>query len=254
MVLAIDIGNTNIVIGVFKESELLYTWRISTDWDRTRDEYGVLLVSLLASSGIKRDDIDGSIISSVVPSLEQTFKDAIEGYLGSIPFIIGRGVNIDVPVLVDNPWELGSDRIVNAVAAYTIYKGAVIVVDFGTAVTFDYITEKGEYSGGAIAPGIGISLDALSTRTAKLPEVDIFKPGHVIGKNTIESIRAGIFYGFIGLVDGIVERMKEEAGGSPRVIATGGQAHLLAGDSRTIEEVDEYLTLKGLRMIYQRNR
>ncbi|MBI5587398.1 MAG: type III pantothenate kinase [Deltaproteobacteria bacterium] len=253
MLLAIDIGNTNIVIGVLTDGVLLKHWRLSTDKRRTADEYGLLLKSLFSSAGDAME-INGAIIASVVPSLTPVFKEALPGYIGVEPLVVGESVTPSMPVLTDNPSEVGSDRIVNAVAAYSVFKTALIVVDFGTAVTFDYVTERGEYAGGLIAPGISISAEALYKKTAKLPRVDVGRPSTVVGKNTVESMRSGIYWGFVGLVDGIIERMINEVGGSPGIIATGGLAPLVIGGSSYVTESDEFLTLKGLRIIYEGKR
>lgn len=254
MLLAIDIGNTNIVVGVFRGEELVKHWRVSTLRQQTADEYGIILLNLFSSYGIKPAEVKGAIVSSVVPSLNKPFKDALLGYFGVTPLIVGEeGVDPLIKVLTDNPSEVGADRIVNAVAAYREYKRPLIVVDFGTAVTFDYINEKGDYSGGVIAPGISISVEALFTKTAKLPRVEVKRPERMVGKNTVESMQAGIFYGFISLVDGIIERMIAEVGTSPKVIATGGLAQIAVGSARYITETDEFLTLKGLMLIYEGN-
>jgi type III pantothenate kinase len=255
MLLTVDIGNTNIVMGLFKGEELVRHWRMSSLRDRTSDEYGVLLGGLLSEAGPAAGvDVTGAIISCVVPSLRGTFVETLRRYAGSDPLVVGPGIKTGMPILTDDPREVGADRIVNAVAAYSICRSAVIVVDFGTAITFDYVTDKGEYGGGAIAPGIRVASEALFQNAAQLSRVEISKPGHVIGKNTQDSLRAGIFYGFVGLIDGTVERMKEESGTDARVFATGGLAPFIAKETRTVTDVDEFLILKGLRIIYEENR
>lgn len=250
MLLAVDIGNTNIVLGVFGEEGLRGHWRVGTDHGRTADEYGIILLGLLQAADIEKREIEGAIIASVVPNLTGTFAEAIFGYLNLTPHIVTHQ-NCRIPVLTDNPEEVGADRLVNAVAAFNFHRRSLIVVDFGTAVTFDYVTEKGEYAGGIIAPGIGISTEALFSRTAKLPRVEAARPAALIGKNTIESMRSGIFYGFLGLVDGILERMLKEAGAATKIVSTGGLAPLVIGESKYITETDEFLTLKGLKIIYE---
>jgi len=252
VLLAIDIGNTNIVIGVFGDNGggLKGHWRASTDAARTPDEYGLTLLGLFAAAGIDKKALHGAIIASVVPRLTGTITEAVFEYLGLTARMVTHQ-NCLMPVLTDDPEEVGADRLVNAVAAYSVHRRSLIVVDFGTAVTFDYISEKGEYAGGIIAPGIGISSEALFSRTAKLPMVEPARPGALIGKNTIDSMRSGIFYGFLGLVDGIIERMIREAGTSPVIVSTGGLAPLVIGESKYITETDEFLTLKGLKIIYE---
>jgi type III pantothenate kinase len=253
MLLAIDVGNTNTVLGVYRAGELVRHWRIQTEPDRTVDEYGVLLQGLFGASAIDRA-IDGAIISCVVPPMQKTVEAVSREYLRVEPMTVGPGIKTGMPILYDNPKEVGADRIVNAVAAYERTRGTTIVVDFGTATTLDYISAKGEYVGGVITPGPGISLDALYQRAAKLYRVEMVKPPRVVGRNTIQAIQSGIIYGYVAMVDGLVRRIQEENGVMARVIATGGFAVLLAPESQTIEEVDEFLTLDGLRILYERNR
>lgn len=254
MLLAVDIGNTNIVAGVFKDDALKRHWRISTSKEKTSDEYGLIISGLIASAGLTAKDITGAIICSVVPSLDGPFAEALSDYLDVKPYTVGVNIKPGMPVVTDNPAEVGSDRIVNAVAAAALHKPPLIVVDFGTAVTFDYVTGIGEYAGGVIAPGISISAEALFRNTAKLSRVDVGKPSRVIGRNTVESMQSGVYYGFIGLVDGVIERMIKEVKAAPRVVATGGLAPLVIGESRFVKEADEFLTLKGLKLIYEGNR
>ena len=253
MLLAIDMGNTNIAFGVFRHDALKGNWRLSTEGRKTADEYGALLLSLMGHSGITRHDLKGAIIASVVPQLTPVFKEALSRYF-NIEALVVTNENCGIPVLTDNPAEVGADRLVNAVAAYSERKKSLIVVDFGTAVTFDYVTEAGEYAGGIIAPGIGISSEALFKKTAKLPRVEPSRPARLIGRNTVESISSGVFYGFISLVDGIIERMMAEAGTGPEVVATGGLAPIVIGESKYVTVADEFLTLKGLRIIYDGKR
>lgn len=250
MLLAIDIGNTNIAFGVFRHEALKGHWRLSTDSRKTADEYGALLLSLMGHFGIARSDLKGAIMASVVPQLTPVFMEALSRYF-SIEALVVTNENCGIPVLTDNPAEVGADRLVNAVAAYSARRSPLIVVDFGTAVTFDYVTEAGEYAGGIIAPGIGISSEALFKKTAKLPRVEPGKPARLIGRNTVESISSGVFYGFISLVDGIIERMLKEAGTGPQVVATGGLSPIVIGESKYVTVADEFLTLKGLRIIFE---
>ena len=254
MLLVIDVGNTNIVLGVYKDTELLDHWRISTDRQRTTDEYGVLIRALFYLNDLRADDINAIIISSVVPPVVPTLERMCQRYFGLSPLLIGPGVKTGMDIRYDNPREVGADRIVNAVAAYEKYGGPVIIVDFGTATTFCAVDAKGVYLGGSICPGIGISTEALVQRTAKLPRIELKRTDSVICRNTIESMQAGVFYGFVGQVEGIVSRMRRELDMSARVVATGGLAVVIAPATKTIDVVEPMLTLEGLRIIYERNR
>jgi type III pantothenate kinase len=256
MLLAIDVGNTNTVIGAYKEDGeggLLDHWRIATTAERTADEYSVTIRALFGLAGIDPAQVGAAIISSVVPAAVHPLRLALKERFGVTPLLVGPGIKTGMPILYENPKEVGADRIVNAVAAYTKYKGGTIVVDFGTATTFDCISPKGEYLGGVIAPGVTISADALYHHAAKLPRVEIGHPPQVIGRNTVASIQSGLYNGYVSLVDGIVRRMIQEAGFPIRVVATGGLARLIAKGSATIEEADELLTLDGLRLIHAMN-
>ena len=254
MLLAIDVGNTNTVLGAFDGKVLRQHWRVETSHRRTADEYGIQVRELFASGGLDPRAVDAVAVSSVVPPLAFALTGMSERYFGVKPLFVGPGVKTGLPILYEDPREVGADRIVNAVAAWDRWACGMIVVDFGTATTFDAVSPRGEYLGGAIAPGVGISMDALFRHASKLPEVEFARPAHVVGKNTIASIQSGLVYGYVGLVDGICARMAEELGFSPRVVATGGLAPLIAGVSKSIAEVDEHLTLHGLRLIHERNR
>lgn len=252
MLLAIDVGNTNTVLGVYKGAELIRHWRVQTEPERTVDEYGVLLQSLYGSAALQ-PRIDGVIICCVVPPLQKTVEEVSRNYLKVDPISVGPGIKTGMPILYDNPKEVGADRIANAVAAYDRTHDTTIVVDFGTATTFDYISARGEYVGGVITPGPGISLEALYTRAAKLYRVELTKPPKVVGRNTIHAIQSGVIYGYVAMVDGLVRRIQEENQVKARVFATGGFASLLGPESETIEVIDEFLTLDGLRILYERN-
>ncbi len=254
MLLVVDIGNTNIVFGVYRDDTLINHWRLSTVLQKTVDEYAILLNSLLYIEKIKLSEIHSVIISCVVPPLLIPFEIVCRKYIGIIPIVIEPGIKTGMPILYENPQEVGADRIVNAVSGFDRHKRPLIIVDFGTATTFDYITPRGEYAGGAIAPGMMISLEALFERASKLPRVELVRPKSLVGKNTVTAMQAGITFGYTSLVDGIVLKMKEEVGTDPYVIATGGLSGLIYKQSETINEVDEFLTLRGLKILYDKNK
>ena len=254
MLLVIDVGNTNTVIGIYDGSDLVKDWRVRTERNATEDEINVLAVNLFAGSGINPRDVRKTIISCVVPSMAAILDSFCRKYLGHAPYWVNAESAAGMPILYDNPAEVGADRIVNAVAAFHKYKTSLIVVDFGTATTFDSISANGEYLGGAISPGIMIASEALFRKASRLPRVEIFVPPEkVICKDTANSIKAGIIYGYAGLVDGIVKRMKIEMATNPSVIATGGLAELMANVCETIDAVDPFLTLEGLRIVYEKS-
>ncbi|GAB6269661.1 MAG: type III pantothenate kinase [Smithella sp.] len=257
MLLVIDVGNTNTVLGLFDGDRLIHDWRIRTESDHTVDEYGILITNLYQSSRMDAKEIKAVtavIISCVVPPMLNILEPLCQKYFKIKPMIVGPGIKTGMPIFYDNPKEVGADRIVNAVAAYDKYRKESIIVDFGTATTFDYISPRGEYMGGCIAPGIVISTEALFARASKLPRVEFSKPKNIITKDTVSAIQAGIMFGYAGLVDGIVERMKAEAKTKPLVIATGGLARVVAQEAKSIDKIEEMLTLEGLRLIYNLNK
>jgi type III pantothenate kinase len=254
MLLCIDIGNTNIVLGLYQGEQLMHHWRIATGRERMADEYGPLLLVLLQQAGRSPSDVHDAAIASVVPPLTGAFVDLCRRYVDVDPLVIDTGVRTGVRIRYDNPREVGADRVVNAVAAFRKYGGPTCVVDFGTGTTFDAISAEGDYLGGAIAPGIGIAAWALTERAAKLPRVELVPPLQVIGRNTVQSMQSGIVFGYVGLVEGMVARFRQELGPEMRVIATGGLAELIARETDVFQVVDPWLTLEGLRLVYGLNR
>ena len=250
--LVVDVGNTNVVLGIYREERLISSWRLATARDRTADEYGILARQLI--DGAVNGTLDGAIVGSVVPPLNGAMASMIRQYFNVEPMFVEPGVKTGIAIHVDNPQEVGADRIINCAAAHDLFGGPTIIVDFGTATTFDVVTENAEYIGGVIAPGLTISAEALFARAARLPRVDIRRPPNVIGTNTVVNMQSGIYFGYLGLVDGLLARMKREITGLKRVVATGGVAPLFGEDSEHIDEVDPELTLKGLKLIHDRNR
>ncbi|MDF2987582.1 MAG: pantothenate kinase, type [Eubacterium sp.] len=255
MILVVDVGNTHIALGAYEETELLASWRLNTDKERTADELGMFMLNLFEYAGLHVDKVEAVIIASVVPPIMYTLEHSIKKYFKLDPMIIGPGTKTGINIRCQNPKEVGTDRIVNAVAGFEIYGGPLIIVDMGTATTFCAISGKGEYLGSVLCPGIKISVEALFQKAAKLPRIDLVRPDSVIGKNTVASMQAGIFYGYVGQVDYIVKRMKQEMQeDNIKVIATGGLARFIAEESKTINHVNSTLTLEGLRIVYERNR
>jgi type III pantothenate kinase len=253
MVFVLDIGNSNIKCGLFEGDKLTSSWRMTTDTERTADEYGISVMSFFGHIGRAADEVEGIIISSVIPSINYTLQHMCAIYFAKKAMIVGPGMKTGLNILYDNPRELGADRIVSAIAAYTLYGGPCIVVDFGTATTFGAISENGDFLGGAICPGLKISAEALTLSAARLPHVELLRPDAVIAKNTIAGMQAGIIYGYAGQVDYIIRRMKKEMAGDPKVIATGGMAKLISQESEEVSSVNSLLTLTGLNILYRRN-
>jgi type III pantothenate kinase len=253
MLLAIDIGNSTIAIGIFDGEKLKMTWRLATEVHREVDDYGALLHALLRQQRLPISKIAGAVMCSVVPPLVPIFEEMCQRYLHSSPLVVEAGVKTGIRILVDNPRELGADRVVNAIAAHHLYGGPVVVIDLGTATTFDVISKDGDYLGGAISPGVTISTEALFSRTAMLPRVELVRPTQVVGKNTISAMQSGIIFGYIGLVEGMINRIEQELGSKVKVIATGGYAHLLAKATSRIKVINPDLPLIGLRLIYEMN-
>lgn len=255
MLLAIDVGNTHMVIGLYKEDEILCNWRITTQIHKTEDEVGMIILDILSHANIGVDEVDGIVIGSVVPQLTESLFYMGQKYFHIKPLVVNNRIRTGMHILMDTPSEVGADRIANGVSAYEMCGGAVIVVDFGTGTTFDYINEKGQYCGGVIAPGIGICIDALFTRAAKLSKVEYVKPPKVVGTNTVNSMQSGFYYGFAGQVDGIIAKMMQEIGREDiAVIATGGLGRLVERESKYIQRVEPFLTLYGLKILYERNQ
>lgn len=253
MILVFDVGNTNIVLGVFDQDKLVTSWRIATNRRHTADDLGVLVKNLFYFRGLQMDDIEALVMSSVVPPLTPAIVEMCKRYFGRGPLVIGPGVKTGMPIRYENPREVGADRIVNAVSVASRYGVPAIIVDFGTATTFCAVSRSGEYLGGAIAPGIGISTEALFEKAAKLPRIELVKPDQVIGKNTVASMQSGIYYGYLGQLEGIVHRFKKEIGDDAVVVATGGLAPLICSETDCVDYIDPDITLWGLKIIYERN-
>jgi type III pantothenate kinase len=254
MLLAIDIGNTNVALGVFEGETLRATWNVATDIDKTADEYAVLLLNLLPREGLNLSDIDHVSIACVVPPLLTIFEELSQRYFKISPLVVGPGVKTGVRICTDNPREVGADRVANAAAAHHLYSGPMILIDFGTATTLDVLSKEGDYLGGAIAPGILIAAEALFERASKLPRVELVPPEHAIGKNTVTTMQSGIIFGYVGLIESLVKRMNRELGQQAYVVATGGLAKIIAGQTKVVNTVNMHLTLIGLRLIHELNR
>jgi type III pantothenate kinase len=254
VLLVVDVGNTQTHLGAFRGAELLHDWRFATVRESTADELGARLSNLLALRELGFGDLEASILSSTVPQLRPEWTAMAERYLGHAMPVVGPGVRTGMPIRMDNPREVGADRLVNAVAAYERIGAACVVVDFGTAITYDCVSDAGEYVGGIIAPGIEISMEALTARAAKLPRIDLTPPKQLIGKNTVDAIRSGVVYGFAAQVDGIIDRLRDELGQETEALATGGLAEIVVPFCETIDDVDDLLTLTGLRLIHERNQ
>ncbi|MGI6367581.1 MAG: type III pantothenate kinase [Anaerolineae bacterium] len=254
MLLCVDIGNTNIVIGLYRGEHLVAHWRISTVHERTADEYAIIVLNLFQHGGFGMDEVSDCIIASVVPPLTERFQELVVNYLEKDPLVVGTGTRTGVAIRYDRPQEVGADRIINVAAAFREYGGPACIVDFGTGTTFDALSATGEYLGGAIAPGIRIAAEALFQRTAKLPRIDLQRPPKAIGTNTVDAMRSGILFGYVGLVEGLVARFRAELGPHMHVIATGGLGEVIARETSVIEHVDPWLTLRGLRLVYDLNR
>lgn len=255
MLLTIDIGNTNITFGVYRaDNTLLHHWRIKTDHGRLADEYGIMILGLMRHEGLKFDQIEGVVVSSVVPPLTQTFVEMVNRFMKLQPLVIGPEIKTGVTIRYDSPRDVGADRIVNAVAAFQLYGGPACIVDFGTATTFDAISATGDYVGGAIAPGIGIAAEALASHTAKLPRIDLVRPPRAIGINTVFAMQSGLIFGYVGLIEGMVARFRVELGKNMYVIGTGGLASTIAKETEAIEIINPWLTLEGLRLVWEMNQ
>lgn len=252
MLLAIDVGNTNLTLGVFRGDELLHDWRLKTDRDQTVDGWGVLIRNLLMLAGLAANEIDGIVIASVVPSLNDSLRRMAERYFQRTPLLLDSTVDTGLTIAIDNPAEVGADRIANSVAAFERFGGPCVAVDFGTAINFDVVQANGSYVGGLLCAGVEVAAKALFSNTAKLPQIEVTRPAKLIGTNTISALQSGLFYGSLGLLDGILERLLAELGPDTKIVGTGGQAHVICPSSKYVQEVDEHLTLKGLRLIWER--
>ncbi len=254
MLFAVDVGNTNLTLGVFRGDELVGHWRLNTDRSQTVDGWGVLFRNLLSLADLRFSEINGIAISSVVPRLDDSLRRMSERYFQQTPLFVDSTTDTGLRIQIDTPSEVGADRLVNSVAAYARYGGPCVAVDFGTAINFDVISKDGAYLGGLLCPGVGVAAEALFQRTARLPQIDISEPDHLIGSNTVDALRSGLFYGSLGLLDGILKRLVEELGPETKIVGTGGQAYTLCPSSGYVQEIDEHLTLEGLRLVWERNR